>query len=157
MEIEQSIHTLFINRHLTLSVAESCTGGRLAASLTRLPGSSHYFLGGVVAYSNQLKKELLNVPETILRDCGAVSRETVGVMAQSILEISGSDVSVAVSGIAGPDGGTSEKPVGTIWAAIGQSGMEPYTWSFTVHGDREFIMEKSAAIILEKLFDIVKG
>ena len=106
----------------TVSTAESCTGGLVASMLTRIPGSSSSFHAGFVTYSNQIKSSLLGVSESTLERCGAVSEEVVIEMANGAIERSGSDYSIAVSGIAGPDGGTANKPVGTVWLAWGSKG-----------------------------------
>lgn len=103
----------------TLATAESCTGGYLAHQLTKIPGSSAYFLGSVIAYSNELKTGLLGVKESTLHHEGAVSEATVREMAFGILQRAGADYAIATSGIMGPDGGTAEKPVGTVWIAVG--------------------------------------
>ena len=105
-------------RGLTLATAESCTGGSVAARLTSVAGASRAFLGGVVAYDNAVKEQLLGVPAETLRDHGAVSEETVRAMAEGVRERLGADVGVATSGVAGPGGGTPEKPVGTVWIAV---------------------------------------
>jgi nicotinamide-nucleotide amidase len=104
-------------RGLRLAVAESCTGGWLAKACTDVPGSSAWFLGGVVAYDNSLKRELLGVGAAILDGEGAVSESTVRAMAEGIATRTGADLAVAVSGVAGPDGGLPGKPVGTVWLA----------------------------------------
>lgn len=103
----------------TLSTAESCTGGNIAANITAIPGSSEYFKGSVVAYSNEVKMNLLHVREETLLNFGAVSEETVREMVKGAMESLKTDFSVATSGIAGPGGGTKEKPVGTVWIAAG--------------------------------------
>lgn len=99
----------------TVATAESCTGGWIAKSITDIPGSSAVFAYGVVSYSNGAKESLLGVDNQTLADNGAVSEATVRAMAEGALHLSGADFSVAVSGIAGPDGGSDEKPVGTVW------------------------------------------
>ena len=104
-------------RGLTISVAESCTGGHLAHMLTSVPGSSAYFKGGVVAYANEIKEQELQVNSDTILTYGAVSEQTVTEMAQGVRKVMGTDIGVATSGIAGPDGGTPEKPVGTVWIA----------------------------------------
>ena len=101
----------------TLVTAESCTGGWIAKACTDVAGSSRWFQGGVVAYSNSLKAALLDVPEGLLAQHGAVSEPVVRAMAAGALARTGSTVAVAVSGVAGPDGGTVDKPVGTVWLA----------------------------------------
>jgi nicotinamide-nucleotide amidase len=102
----------------TVSTAESCTGGSIAASLTSIAGSSDYFLGGIVAYSNNVKINQLGVERELIENHGAVSQEVVESMALGVQKLLGSDYSIATSGIAGPDGGSEEKPVGTIWVAV---------------------------------------
>lgn len=108
-------------RGKTLSTGESCTGGNIARLITSVPGSSAYFEGSVVAYSNKVKNEILKVDNEILEKHGAVSEETVRAMINGLLNLFKTDYAIAVSGIAGPDGGTEEKPVGTIWIAVGSN------------------------------------
>ncbi|MFB9863855.1 competence/damage-inducible protein A [Rufibacter immobilis] len=115
--LEEAIGQLLKDRNLTISTAESCTGGLVAHKLTSVPGSSAYFMGSVVAYSNAVKQAQLGVPPQTLDAHGAVSEETVCAMAQGVRQLLNTDVGIATSGIAGPDGGTPEKPVGTIWIA----------------------------------------
>jgi nicotinamide-nucleotide amidase len=100
-----------------LATAESCTGGWIGKVCTDLPGSSRWFLGGAIVYANEAKAGLLDVDPAVLRSAGAVSEATVRAMAAGALERFGAEVSVAVSGVAGPDGGTPDKPVGTVWIA----------------------------------------
>lgn len=106
------------SKGLTVGTAESCTGGAIAAALTSVSGSSDYFRGSVVAYANEVKCRLLGVSESDLLQYGAVSKQVVEQMARGVLQVLGCDYSVAVSGIAGPNGGTPEKPVGTVWIAV---------------------------------------
>jgi nicotinamide-nucleotide amidase len=115
--LEKAIGQLLFKKGLTLATAESCTGGSIAALLTSVSGSSSYFVGSVVAYSNEVKNNLLGVKAEILAEYGAVSEQTVREMAEGIRQKLGADIGVATSGIAGPTGGTPEKPVGTIWIA----------------------------------------
>lgn len=100
-----------------VSTAESCTGGGIAEAITRVPGCSAWFEAGVVTYSNRQKTALLGVPDKLFGQVGAVSREVVEAMVQGVQRLSGARYAVAVSGIAGPDGGTADKPVGTVWLA----------------------------------------
>jgi len=117
--IENAVGQLLIKNKKTISTAESCTGGLLAHRLTTIPGSSAYYEGSVVAYSYDLKKKVLHVPDAILVEHGAVSEATVKSMLTGVLNALNTDIGVAISGIAGPGGGTPEKPVGTIWIAVG--------------------------------------
>ena len=123
MSLEEKIGELLKAKKMTLSTAESCTGGSIAALITSVPGSSEYFKGGVVAYSNEVKMNMLHVSLETLQKYGAVSRETVIEMAQGVMESMKTDCAVATSGIAGPGGGTPEKPVGTIWMAVACGGL----------------------------------
>ncbi len=117
--LAESVLQLLRARGATLTTAESCTGGLIASMLTRVPGSSDCFHAGFVTYSNAIKQSVLGVPEETLAAHGAVSEEVVREMALGALDRSGADYAIAVSGIAGPDGGTAEKPVGTVWLAWG--------------------------------------
>jgi nicotinamide-nucleotide amidase len=105
-------------KELTVACAESCTGGNLAHSMVKLPGSSSYFLGSVVSYSNDVKADVLKVPRQYLDRFGAVSQQVVEAMAKGVGTLMNADCSMATSGIAGPDGGTRFKPVGTVWMAV---------------------------------------
>jgi len=106
---------------LTVATAESCTGGLIAHLITQVPGSSEYFLGSVVAYSNDVKEKILKVPGGFITRYGAVSREVATKMLRGVLEITGADVGMATTGVAGPSGGSDEKPVGTVWIAAGRA------------------------------------
>lgn len=120
-QLEKKVLDLLREKELMLSTAESCTGGSIASVLTRIPGASEAFTGGIVAYSNGIKEHFLEVPREILLRHGAVSEATVRAMVNGALDRFQSDVAVAVSGIAGPGGGTAQKPVGLIWMACGNS------------------------------------
>lgn len=114
----EEVGRLLVTNGLTLSTAESCTGGGIASIITSIPGSSVYFKGGVVAYANEVKNDLLNVTENTLKKYGAVSEQTVIEMAKGAMKSMKTTCAIATSGIAGPGGGTLEKPVGTIWVAV---------------------------------------
>ena len=118
MKLEEEVGELLKAKNLSLSTAESCTGGGIAALITSVPGSSEYFSGGIVAYSNEIKESLLHVSTETLAKYGAVSCETVVEMAKGAMKTLKSDCAVATSGIAGPGGGTPEKPVGVVWIAV---------------------------------------
>ena len=116
-KIEKTLGDLLKEKHLTMSIAESCTGGGIAAKMTSISGSSEYFIGGIVAYQNEVKEQLLHVrPETIEK-FNVVSAETVEEMARCAMKVFKTDCAVATSGIAGPTGGDEERPIGTIWIA----------------------------------------
>lgn len=131
-------------KQLSIATAESCTGGMLAQTLTALPGSSVWFDCGFVTYSNRAKMQMLGVKKQTLENYGAVSAETVTEMVQGVLHHSDADCAVSVSGIAGPVGGTAEKPVGTVFMAW-QLRNQPYTkvWNEVFQGDRRSIREQS--------------
>jgi nicotinamide-nucleotide amidase len=115
--MEAVVGRMLAERGLTLATAESCTGGLIGARLTAVPGSSRYYRGGVVAYANDAKRDLLGVPEPLLREHGAVSEPVARAMAEGARERFGADLALATTGISGPDGGTPEKPVGLVWIA----------------------------------------
>ncbi len=118
-DLGEAFRDIMVERKLTLSTAESCTGGFLAHQLTSTSGSSAYYMGSIIAYDYEPKKKLLNVSPHTLEKCGAVSEETVKEMLSGLLDNLGTDLGIAISGIAGPGGGTPDKPVGTIWLAWG--------------------------------------
>ena len=134
----------------TMSTAESCTGGTISQLITSVPGSSAYFLGGVTSYANSVKTGVLEVPEEIINRYGAVSSECVAKMAEGVRKLTGSDFAVATSGIAGPGGGTDEKPVGLVWIGVSSAnGTETYKVQY--NGDRKRNIERSAAFALNKM------
>ena len=141
--MESVTGTLLLRAGWRLAVAESCTGGLIAEKMTSLAGSSAYFLGGVVAYANDLKTSFLDVPENLLQETGAVSRETAEAMAGGIRARTGADIGLSVTGIAGPSGGSPDKPVGTVHIGIATA---EGTWAthFRFSGDRQQIREMTA-------------
>lgn len=153
--IEAAIHEFFTAHHLTLSLAESCTGGSIAAGLTHIPGSSKYFLGGVVAYSNDMKMKVLEVPKEVLEEYGAVSEETVLAMALGSLKLTGSDFALAVSGIAGPSGGSPEKPVGTVFGAIASKQGKTKVIKLFIPSLRDIVIERTKNLMLAELYRFV--
>lgn len=116
--IEVRLGALLRMRQLTMATAESCTGGNIAGLMTSVPGSSDYFLGGIVSYCNEVKHRVLGVSAEDLQTYGAVSRQVVEQMVRGAMRVIGADCAVATSGVAGPGGGTSAKPVGTVWIAV---------------------------------------
>ena len=136
-----------------LATAESCTGGMIGGMLTSVPGSSAWYLGGVVAYANGVKTALLGVPEAVLARHGAVSPQTARAMAQGVLERTGADVAVSVTGIAGPGGGTPRKPVGLVYIGVARRGRRAVARRFlskagTRQGVREETVRKAIAAVL---------
>jgi len=147
-----TLHQLLIEKHTTVAVAESCTGGLLGAALTTLSGSSAYFLGGIQSYSNKAKETLLGVNPDDLEKFGAVSGEVAKQMAQGALARLGADVALSVTGIAGPNGGTDEKPVGLTWIGIAdKDGVQAS--QFIWEGDREENRRLSVEATLDMLLD----
>lgn len=116
--MEEVVGALLRDRGLTIAAAESCTGGLMLARLTDVPGSSAYVLGGVVSYSNDMKTNVLHVPDALLREHGAVSEPVAVVLAEGVKALSGAGIAVSITGIAGPDGGSAQKPVGTVVIAM---------------------------------------
>ena len=140
-----------LSRHgKTVSCAESCTGGLISSLFTSVPGSSEYFLGSVTSYANSVKQNVLGVPASIISSHGAVSSECVAAMAEGVRRITGSDFSVATSGIAGPGGGSEEKPVGLVWIGV-SSQMGTETFRMVFKGDIKRNIERFAANALDKL------
>jgi len=154
--LENYLGELLLRRHLHLAVAESCTGGLVGHLITNVPGSSQYFLGGVMVYSNEIKMKLLGVRQLTLLKHGAVSRETVLEMAAGVRKALAADIGAAISGVAGPAGGTPEKPVGLTWIGLSAPGVEA-AWSFTWPGDRLAVKEQSAEQVLRLLIDYLEG
>lgn len=146
--LEEAVGALLVERGLTVSVAESCTGGLLGHRITNVGGSSRYFSGGVLAYSNELKSSLLAIdPDLIVRD-GAVSESVSRAMARGAREACGSDFAVAITGIAGPDGGTAEKPVGLVYITVADD-REEVCREFRLPGDREEVKYRTTNLALE--------
>jgi nicotinamide-nucleotide amidase len=146
--LEQIVSYWLQMRNLTVAVAESCTGGLLAERLTSLAGSSRYFLGGAVVYSNQLKTELAGVPEDMIHRHGAVSREVAAALAEGIRYRCESKLGVGITGVAGPGGGTPDKPVGLVFHAVASdSGTEVIQRNFG--GDRKRIRRFASTMALD--------
>ncbi len=146
--LESVVGRLLNKRGLTLSLAESCTGGLLSHRITRIPGSSNYFLAGVTSYANSMKSEFLDIDPLLIEQYGAVSREVAEAMAQGIRMRTGSDLSLSITGIAGPEGGTKEKPVGTVYIGLATSN-KIYLYNFHFDGSREQIQEITASTSLD--------
>jgi nicotinamide-nucleotide amidase len=154
--LEESLGILLLERGLTLSTAESCTGGNIARLITSIPGSSRYFSGSVIAYSNRIKSGILRVDPVILEKEGAVSRPVVEQMARGVQALQGTDTAIATSGIAGPDGGTEDKPVGTTWISV-VSGDQVYSKKYRFGGSRDRIIDQASYTALQLLRRLILG
>ena len=148
--LENCIGKLLKNHGKTLSTAESCTGGLIASMITSVPGASEYFLGSVVSYANSVKHAVLGVSEDILKNYGAVSSECVGAMAEGVRKLTGTDFAIATSGIAGPGGGSDEKPVGLVWIGVcSEAGTE--TFRLVFNSDRKRNIERFTSSAFHKM------
>lgn len=152
MQVEKELKDLFVKNKQTLALAESCTGGALASKLTAVPGASEFFLGSIVAYCNQLKQKALRVSLETLNSRGAVSQEVVQEMLEGLFQVTNADWGIAVSGIAGPSGGSESKPVGTVWVAIGKRDKDPEAVCYKFDGSRARVIEETVATALEMLW-----
>ncbi|MBQ3044266.1 MAG: competence/damage-inducible protein A [Alistipes sp.] len=150
--VESNVHRILSERGLTLATAESCTGGNIAASFTSMAGASAYFLTGIVAYSNAAKSNILGVDSATIERHGAVSREVVEQMAEGARRISGADYAIATSGIAGPSGGSVEKPVGTVWMAVATP-TRTISMMRNSGTDRQQIIKRASAYVVEMLYN----
>lgn len=139
----EKIHHFLIKNNKTVALAESCTGGHLAALFTRMADASRYFLGSLVTYSDYFKEKLLHVSQKTLYESGAVSRETADEMWLGLMKFSGADYGIAITGIAGPSGGTKEHPVGTVFIALGAKGKKPHVSECHFTGTRDEIMRQA--------------
>ncbi len=153
----EKVFTLLVERGERLALAESCTGGMLARQLTDLPGVSRVFPGGIVAYENEVKEELLGVSHETLRLGGAVSETCVRQMASGAKEGLKADWALSISGIAGPEGGTAEKPVGTIWLGVADGTGQTFARRLNLRGNREQIRLRSAAQAWVFLYECMTG
>jgi PncC family amidohydrolase len=154
-ELEVEVGQALCARGWTLAVAESCTGGLVGHRLTEVPGSSAYFLGGIISYSDGIKSQLLGVAPETLQTYGAVSRQTALEMARGARKALGADVGLAVTGIAGPGGASAEKPVGLTWLAVNTADgeqAESHIWQ----GDRSSNKLASADAVLELALRVVQ-
>jgi len=158
-KLSEALVSELVSSAKTVSTAESCTGGWVAKAITDTPGSSEVFAYGIVSYSNEAKESLLGVASATLDENGAVSEAVVDEMATGALKLSGSDIAVAVSGVAGPDGGSKEKPVGTVWFAWAvRDGSAVKTDTECQHftGDRERVREFTAVHALQGVRERIK-
>lgn len=154
--LEKCIGRMLSEKGMTVSAAESCTGGLISSLFTSIPGSSEYYLGSVTSYANSVKNKVLGVPMEIIEKHGAVSEECVSAMAEGVRKLTGSDYSVATSGIAGPGGGSDSKPVGLVWIAVSsEKGTESFRMTFK--GDRKRNIDRFAANALNILRKKIKS
>jgi nicotinamide-nucleotide amidase len=142
--LESVVGNLLRKKKLRLAVAESCTGGLIANRITNISGSSDYFDRGLIVYSNKAKQDLLGVPQKILQKYGAVSEQTAVAMVQGLLRRTKADLGIAVTGIAGPTGGTPDKPVGLVYIALADANQYQYCVKYNFIGDRELIKWRTA-------------
>lgn len=151
--LEQNIGQLLLERNLTLSTAESCTGGYLAHLITSVSGSSAYFKGSIISYANEVKQDILGVQAETIREFGAVSEQTVSEMLSGALKNLKSDIALAISGVAGPTGGTADKPVGTVYIGVASKDkMYVKRFSFTNHRERNIQISAVVALVLLRKF-----
>ena len=154
--LQEQVHNLLLESGKTLAVAESCTGGSISAKFTAMAGASAYFLCGVTAYANEAKRDLLGVDAALIERHGAVSEEVARAMAEGARRVSGADFAVATTGIAGPTGGSEQKPVGTVWFAVAS---ERGTVAMMRNSgtDRGQVIDRATAYAIEFLRDHIKG
>lgn len=156
MRREEKVVRMLSKHSLSLSTAESCTGGLVAGRITSVPGASECFEGGFITYSNTAKNRLIGVPGELIEKYGAVSTETARAMAEGARKKLGTDVAVAVTGIAGPTGGTTDKPVGTVYIAVAREGATGVR-KFQFTGTRHAIRRQTAEDALQFVFDEISS
>lgn len=148
--LAKNVIKMLIDKKLTISTAESCTGGLLSAMLTEIPGASEVINECIVTYSNEAKMRELNVPEETLKRYGAVSYDTAKEMAEGVCKKTGSDIGIGITGIAGPGGGTEEKPVGTVFVGISVLG-QTSVYELHLKGDRSEVRYQTCCFVLDTL------
>ena len=155
-DLTKTLAEILLSRNWTVSLAESCTGGLVSATLTELAGSSEWFERGYITYSNEAKTECLDVPAQLIESHGAVSEPVAKAMADGARINSGSDVAISITGIAGPSGGTVEKPVGTVcfgWATENQT----LTKTMHLNGDRQAVRQQATEFALTELIALLRS
>lgn len=150
--LKQKLFLLLKEKNITLSTAESCTGGMIGACLTSVPGISDYYGYGFVTYSNEAKQKLIGVSESTLAKYGAVSAETAMEMAEGALRVSGADIAVSVTGIAGPGGGTAQKPVGLVYVGFASNDKRIFK-KLNLTGDRDDVRRSTVMNVLELIIN----
>ncbi len=149
-KLAKKLAGLLMKNRKTLSTAESCTGGMIAKVITDVPGSSRYFMGGVVSYSNEVKIKVLRIDRALIEQHGAVSRQVAQAMARGVQRLMHTDCAIAVTGIAGPDGGTAKKPVGLVYIAVA-IGKEIEVNRFIFQRDRDGNRKETTSTAIEML------
>lgn len=156
MTMTLELQKCMVQKGKTVAIAESCTGGFLSHLITKNAGSSAYFLGSFITYSNKLKQSILGVKESTLKEFGAVSEPVVFEMAKGIFQLTEADFAIAISGIAGPEGGCKEIPVGTVWVAMGERGKNSKAFCLHLQGDRNNIIQEAATYALSLLYEKIR-
>lgn len=156
VKLVEELHRALRGQNGTVAVAESCTGGLLGAAITAVPGSSDVFSGGVIAYSNAAKRTVLGVSREILEEHGAVSEPVCRRMARAVQERFDSDLGLSITGVAGPGGGTEEKPVGLVYVGVADRGREQVR-CFEFDGDRTEVRARSVRTVLEEALALPGG
>ena len=154
-DLAEQLGECMTSKGMKLASAESCTGGWLAKVITDIPGSSAWFVASVVSYSNEAKQSLLDVSADTLAEFGAVSGDTVLEMSDGLFTQTDADVAVSISGIAGPDGGSDDKPVGLVWLSWGKRDKSVFANPYNFDGDREAVRRQSVKQALENLLDLL--
>ena len=153
----QALAATLLEKKLLLATAESCTGGGVAHACTELAGSSEWFIGGFVTYSNEAKTRMIGVPVEMIVEHGAVSEPVARAMAEGVLTHSEATISVSITGVAGPGGGSAEKPVGTVWFAWAVQGRATLSERSLFSGDRASVREQSVAHAIQGLLGAVES
>ncbi|MGI6360736.1 MAG: CinA family protein [Bacillota bacterium] len=159
MHTYESLVKILIAQNMTIATAESCTGGGIASAITETPGSSSCFGYGIVSYANEAKHRLLGVPQHTLKQHGAVSEQTAVAMSKGVRAVAGADIGISVTGVAGPDGGSAEKPVGLVYISLATADriyVHKHNFSGERHQVREQTKKKALSLIFEYL-DQIEG
>ena len=156
-ELAKQVGQTLTKRNFLLATAESCTGGWIAEVITSIAGSSAWFERGFITYSNLAKQEMLGIKASLIEQYGAVSRQAALAMAEGALNFSSAQVSIATTGIAGPEGGTLEKPVGTVWVAWAIKGQLSEAECYHFKGDRALVRQQTVQASLERLIQKLEG
>ncbi len=154
-ELAEKIAPLLKKKHLKIATAESCTGGLIGHTITGVPGSSEYYEGGIISYSNEMKMRFLGVREQTLKEHGAVSEQTAREMSEGVRKATGADIGISTTGIAGPGGGTEEKPVGLVYISLATEG-ETKVEKHIFHGNREENKEHTCRAALSLLLNYLE-